>query len=67
MRCLYVGMVRSLVLLLLATIVSSFALENAADWPCFQGPLGNGASPKTGLLHFNGERFLGPSPEVMPR
>ena len=56
MKRLYVRMVRSLVLLHLATVVSAFALENAADWPCFQGPLGNGTSPETGLLHFNGER-----------
>ena len=67
MKRLYVRMVRSPVLLLLATVVSAFALENAADWPCFQGPLGIGAAPETSLLHFNDERFLGPYPEVMPR
>lgn len=29
---------------------AAFAIEHAADWPCFQGPLGNGSSPETGLL-----------------
>ena len=38
------------VALLLAAAAPAFALDHAADWPCFQGPLGNGASPETGLL-----------------
>src|SRR5678815_3261203 len=34
----------------LIALHSALALEHAADWPCFQGPLCNGASPETGLL-----------------
>ena len=25
--------------------------DHGSDWPCFQGPGGNGSSPETGLLH----------------
>src|SRR5258705_239604 len=39
-----------LVFALLLGTRALFALEHQSDWPCFQGPLGNGASPETGLL-----------------
>src|SRR4051812_30011143 len=29
---------------------AALALEHASDWPCFQGPRGDGSSPETGLL-----------------
>ena len=29
---------------------TALGVEHASDWPCFQGPLGNGSSPETGLL-----------------
>src|SRR5258706_6464437 len=29
---------------------AALAVEHGRDWPCFQGPLGNGSSPETGLL-----------------
>jgi len=43
------GTLRSIVLFL-AAASSALALDHPSDWPCFQGPLGNGASPETGLL-----------------
>ena len=41
---------RCLLLVCVLAIQGAFALDHASDWPCFQGPLGTGASPETGLL-----------------
>ena len=43
-------LLRSAIIGALCAAQGALAIEHPSDWPCFQGPLGNGTSPETGLL-----------------